>query len=318
MKFRLPIFQIPDFPRGALLVTTLFAIALLGAFPDAPYSWILGIVIAAGVIAWVLGSGWILWPKPEAVSQPREPAAKQYWPNRPSADFAALINAITTQGQENRKEEKREDRSKKFREWLTIILLIGTVVLLRSQVTEMQKVYGPISDQAQAVKDNMVADHRAWIGVVNITADSFIIGNPVVVHVGYNNTGRQPAPIVQDIRIGYTTPKEWGATVKTTRINTWHDKCFSVADIGTAVITAFPTQGSSFYTDTKTSAEQADNSAFVVDDDIAAGRKIIVVFGCFLYKSFDIVRHTSFCSANWDGTAVTRAFTFCSAGNDAN
>ncbi len=57
LKFRLPIFQIPDFPRGALLVTTLFAIALLGAFPDAPYSWILGIVIAAGVIAWVLGSG---------------------------------------------------------------------------------------------------------------------------------------------------------------------------------------------------------------------------------------------------------------------
>jgi hypothetical protein len=46
--------------------------------------------------------------------------------NGPSADFAALINAIAAEGQANRAEEKREDRGKSFRDWLTLAFVIAT------------------------------------------------------------------------------------------------------------------------------------------------------------------------------------------------
>jgi hypothetical protein len=70
--------------------------------------------------------------------------------DRPSADFTALIDAITAEGRAYRKEEQREDRSKKVREWITIILIALTFGAVVSQVREMIKVYEPIKSQAEA------------------------------------------------------------------------------------------------------------------------------------------------------------------------
>ena len=75
----------------------------------------MGILVAGGVVAWVLGSGWI-WP--DAISPPQAPPSKNDGPNRPSPDFAALIDAIITQGQANREEEKEKTAERGFENWL--------------------------------------------------------------------------------------------------------------------------------------------------------------------------------------------------------
>jgi hypothetical protein len=75
----------------------------------------------------------------------------------PSADFAALIDAITAEGRAYRKEEQREDRGKKFREWITIVLIALTFGAVSLQVHEMIKVYEPIREQAKAATDQAAA-----------------------------------------------------------------------------------------------------------------------------------------------------------------
>jgi hypothetical protein len=147
LRLRLPEFRIADFPRGVLFTAILFSVAWLAAFPDVPYVWVWGLIVTVSVVTWVLGSGWV---GSRNIDQPTEPSAATGMSHLPSADFAALIDAINAQGQANRQEERAEDRGKKRREWLTIGLLLGTVALLRNQVEEMKKVYDPIKGQADA------------------------------------------------------------------------------------------------------------------------------------------------------------------------
>ena len=69
-----------------------------------------------------------------------------------SAGIAALVDAISKDGDATRAEEKREDDEGKIREWFTIGLLALTLGAVGWQVSEMIKVYDPIRDQAQAAK----------------------------------------------------------------------------------------------------------------------------------------------------------------------
>jgi hypothetical protein len=165
LRLRRPNFRIPDFALGGLAVTILFAIGLLTAFPDMPYVWLWEAIVALGAITWALGSGFL--ERPENAGGPKSTVRSQYIPHGPSTDFAALINAITAQGEANRQEERREDNSRRFREWLTIALLVGTVYLLNSQVSEMKKVYPEIQGQAVATGNQleiMKQEGRALVG----------------------------------------------------------------------------------------------------------------------------------------------------------
>lgn len=112
----------------------------------------------------------------------------------PSADFAALIDTIKSEGVAYRKEEQREDRGKKFREWITIGLIFVTFAAVCWQVHEMIKVYEPIRLQAEAAQKSavaakqqaeamakqaetsakeIVAASRAWLGPLTATVNSF-------------------------------------------------------------------------------------------------------------------------------------------------
>src|SRR5579863_386334 len=96
-----------------------------------------------------------------------------------SDDFSALINAIHYEGAANRDEESREDWGKKVRDYITIgvlgltlVALYKTYAAISDQVEEMRKVYAPIAEQARIAQDNIVADHRAWIGVSMVRLDT--------------------------------------------------------------------------------------------------------------------------------------------------
>jgi hypothetical protein len=123
--------------------------------------------------------------------------------SRPAIDLAALIDAINTEGSANRRENRREDGAKRFREWITIVLLGITATAVFWQVHEMIKVYGPVKDQADAAirqSENaeraLIAANRPWV-----TADISVNG-PIVYNVnGVNftlnfrlkNIGHSPA-----------------------------------------------------------------------------------------------------------------------------
>jgi hypothetical protein len=104
----------------------------------------------------------------------------------------------------------------------------------------------------------------------------------------------------------------------------WHDQCFanhnelsgSIQDGRVAKThVAFPTAGEnwSFYY-----SPPPDDRTVIADDDVVSGRKVIVVLACFLYMSFDVVRHTSFCGTDLFGKEVSTTFGFCPVGNDAD
>jgi len=125
-----------------------------------------------------------------------------------AADFAALINTIKSEGIAFRKEEQREDRGKKFREWITVVLVTLTLVAIGWQVHEMIKVYEPIRSQAEAARIQadalikqvetstkaMESAQRAWVGAENISLTSApALGEPIDIWIHYQNSGREPA-----------------------------------------------------------------------------------------------------------------------------
>jgi hypothetical protein len=96
-------------------------------------------------------------------NEPSGPREEQI-PHSTSANFSKLIDAIHYEGDANRKEENTEDRGQRHRDYFTIMILVATFVTLAitcvaifQQVGEMQKVYGPISDQSKTATDQLTA-----------------------------------------------------------------------------------------------------------------------------------------------------------------
>lgn len=176
---------------------------------------------------WLALIGLIIWDTREAERGPAELADEQKKTDAPaddefgaSPDFKALIQTIRREGRAYRGEEQREDRGKRFREWVTIVLIALTFTAVCYQVHEMIKVYDPIRDQAVAANDSakatnlsatasvkvaddsersLVAGSRAWVGPTDakITSGSPVEGKPIKIVVSVRNSGREPA---RDVR----------------------------------------------------------------------------------------------------------------------
>jgi|ERR1700719_3583395 uncharacterized protein YecT (DUF1311 family) len=96
----------------------------------------------------------------------KRPRHSQRWQRRKGRHgqpirFSSLIETIRDEGRAYRKEEQREDQGKRFREWITIILITMTFAAVCYQVYEMIKVYEPIREQAEAAKSAANATKRA-------------------------------------------------------------------------------------------------------------------------------------------------------------
>jgi hypothetical protein len=174
-------------------------------------------------------------PPPENAAQ-QEPSSGQKsndGQHGPSADFAALIDAIIAEGRAYRAEEQREDKGKTFREWITVILLLLTMCAIFWQVYEMVHVYGPIRDQAEASKTaayaatkqsensdkTLVQTQRAWVGPINASiASEPAIGKPVEITIQYQNSGRELAlGFIYSVEPYLCTPAEeanWSVSTK--------------------------------------------------------------------------------------------------------
>jgi hypothetical protein len=252
--------------------------------------------------------------KQKIAGKPNKEGSVEQKPEGLSADFSALINAITKQAEANRDEEKREDDLKQMREWLTIALLVSTVVLLGWQVSEMVKVYGPVRDQADAAKKT--ADNsRAWVGPLNATFGAEpATGSPLNIIVIYSNSGHDPASgfVAGVSPFLISANDEAAASVK---IQNYLSECKKLtAWAGGSVV--YPTAGGTlgnagFQYSIKTPPE-------FVTDGVVKGNETIIVQGCFGYRTSDIERHSYFCYFYKHDTTKIQNLNICSSGHYAD
>jgi hypothetical protein len=264
--------------------------------------------------------------------------AAQPKPGGTSTDFAALIDAIKTEGTAYRREEQREDRGKQFREWVTIALIALTFTAVCYQVYEMIKVYEPIRQQAiastkQAAASEKAADaatrqsensdksliqaQRAWIGPRNasMTAEP-AIGKAIEISIEYQNSGREPA-------LGFThrvdafpvTPEEDANGSALNKLRSYMNDCKQAnAWEGGSVI--YPISGGGLGGVGYNLTIRLSDT--FVDEAITKGDKSVIVQGCFLYRTSNQPHHSYFCYFYKQGVSKIQNLNICAYGHDAD
>jgi hypothetical protein len=239
-------------------------------------------------------------------------------PFETTPDFEALITTIRQEGRAYRKEEQREDRGKQFREWITIVLIGLTFAAVCYQVFEMIKVYEPIREQAEAAKQSadattraadaatqqseiatlqsnnsdraLILAQRAWVGPTIAAIEAAPeIGKPLKISIQYANSGREPAlNFIYAGDVFAATAADEANGVITAKVNAAFKGCAAATTLRSGQV-VFPTVAN-----TTNNLGLTTNDEFV-DQAIMDGEKTIIVDGCFVYKSFDVIRHSYFC-----------------------
>jgi hypothetical protein len=120
------------------------------------YDWLLALVPLVVIAS--------IWRSQQQRASPgRQRAPRSDNGRRPAPDFEALIETIREEGRANRALERREDRTKVFREWLTITLVAFTLLAIVWQVREMIRVYEPIKEQADATARILAVTERSSV-----------------------------------------------------------------------------------------------------------------------------------------------------------
>jgi hypothetical protein len=248
-----------------------------------------------------------------------------------SRDVAALIDTLKSEGRASRAEESREDHGKRFREYVTIVLLGATLLAVCWQVREMIKVYEPIQRQADALKvsadaEKVAADaaqkqadnsekaftlgQRAWVGPTNATlSEEPKIGKAIEVAIQYQNSGREPAlGFVNDVHIEAVNSQDNNAT--TVGVYTFMVQC-GVRKAWQGGQVVYP---SAFTNATLTSK----SAASTVDAAVLAGKKDVLVQGCFHYRTMSESKFSYFCYFYRAGTTKIQNLNICQSGHDAD
>lgn len=250
-----------------------------------------------------------------------------------STEFEALIAAIRAEGIANRREEVGEDRGKRLREWITIVLLAMTLAAISWQVHEMIKVYGPIRDQADAqtraaeaekqaaeagkkqsenAERALTLGQRAWVGPQNAAfASEPEQGKPLELTVQYQNTGREPAlSFVYSVNVTALLDSQERKGNIPAQIQDYMNGCRNMREWqGGSVV--YPTAFANYTLTDKTNAK-------LVDKAVISGDKIIVVQGCFAYTTMGMPKYSYFCWFYRHGATKIQNLNICASGHDAD
>jgi hypothetical protein len=271
----------------------------------------------------------------------QRPKVTQRWKRRQPyrgspIELSALIDAIKDEGRAYRKEEQREDRGKRFREWVTIGLITLT------------KVYEPIREQAEAAKvaadstkraadaatkqseiatkqaeiaakqaDSseraMLQAQRAWIGPIDARLETKpVAGQKNKFVVEYQNTGKEPAlSFIFDAALLFFTSAEEADGTLNKKMAEYLQKCGNTPARGLAGA-VFPTSGFSV------SQLSIPIDETLIDEGVVTGTKAILVQGCFVYQTGNITRHSAFCYFYKTDKTDTAHLNVCLSGNYAD
>jgi hypothetical protein len=239
-----------------------------------------------------------------------------------SADFAALIDAIKREGAAYRKEEQREDSGKKFREWVTIVLIAFTFAAVCWQVREMMRVYEPISDQAKATAKSAEAtasSQRAWVGPSTVTLNGIQKDKGMIATIAYQNSGREPAvSFYPGTATKLYSLEEWNGGDATKEIMAESGQCLKINNLPSGLQVVYPTTGFSAYQLTIDTEKLSEANKILVTDDIISGKSIATFKGCFSYKTAKEIHHSAFCFYYLASATTLPNLSICNVGNEAD
>jgi hypothetical protein len=258
------------------------------------------------------------------------------------------LNRIRDQLATDEQEEQRDHTKKAFREWATIILIFATVVatgvgdwFFYGQLREMQdaggqtkelvganaklaeaaakqaeaadKQAGALAEAAKLSRESMIASSRAWVGPRNAKIEGAIeIGKPVEFEIEYVNSGKEPAlDFIYRVEPFTATQDEDTSGVVIRRIGEYFEACQRIDALPQGGV-VFPSLG--FSANNLTAKTTSD----IITQSLLDGDVNLIVQGCFLYKSFNVIRHSYFCYYyNAKRTKVAN-LNICTAGHYAD
>ena len=162
-------------------------------------------------------------------------------------------------------------------------------------------------------QDALAEAQRAWIGPVSAGIDGSLTRNePLKVVINYSNSGKEPGrDLFYNAAPFLVTTDEDKAGVTRQRVAEYITNCKQTyPNLGAT--TVFPTTGSSGYQ----ARGQVDKTN--VDWDVIYGVKIVVVPGCFVYRTLNQIHRSAFCFFSQNGTTALTAWSFCPFGNYAD
>jgi hypothetical protein len=159
----------------------------------------------------------------------------------------------------------------------------------------------------------LVSSSRAWIGPRNVRSDAAPMVNMALdLYVDYQNTGREPAfNLTHSMDVFTATLEEDQNGTVDKKLAAFLNTCRSVnkADLGGVI---YPSTGFANYTLNFSIKPE------LIDDQLIKGMKFLLVQGCFVYKTFDMVRHSYFCYFYKEGLTKPANYNICQAAQYAD
>jgi len=166
-----------------------------------------------------------------------------------------------------------------------------------------------VKTSAESAQQTLVANQRAWLGPSHVKLDEApVVGKQLNFSVVFHNTGKEPARNVASlIESGMIVPEE---KVLSYENRVFQDKCLNLQErIDGQVV--YPSTG--FATAILSSFTEE-----MISEPVINGKRWLPIRGCFAYRTFDQVRHSSFCYVYKGGITQPNQVDICKDGNYAD
>jgi len=154
-------------------------------------------------------------------------------------------------------------------------------------------------------------DQRAWVVPRGVFfQDAPALGQTFRIGVRYENVGQQPALDFDFYGRGEMVPSfafDDGSVADLIK----RDAICRRVRLRPGAEVVYPHSGEGY-------ASHLTLLTTVVDQAFIDGTKSLIIEGCFVYRTFDSIRHSAFCYYYRPGKSVGKRFNICQAGNDAD
>jgi hypothetical protein len=224
----------------------------------------------------------------EARRKRREEEREQHKTYR---DIIAALNSIRDQLSTNDQQDHSDDNGKRFREFLTIILLIGTVLAAGWGDVIF---YRTLVETAQST----VEVNRAWLNPVFMEMAPIVPNAPIRFAISYENSGHSPATNLRwNFAPGFAPRPPYGdSTLLGVPQNTTCNG-LSPDDKGPS---EFPITSNNVPANERGGHFKSWDTAghippILADADMYNAKHFFFVQGCVVYRTMGIVGHSKFC-----------------------
>jgi hypothetical protein len=226
-------------------------------------------------------------------------------------EYIAAISRISDQLATDEQEQSTADKKRRNREWLTIVLLFGTVI---AAAIGDRIFYSTMRDSRHTFE----LGSRAWISPVAAKLLAPIAqGQPVKFGVRYDNVGRLPA---FDVRVHYSIDFIPNTTIDDGTAMAAIDKndiCDGVEPSKNAEVVYPNTGGETVMVAVQTVDPKTGQSTNPKVDDFISGHDTMTVQFCAAYRTLEATHKTAFCFLYRTGYSNGNTLSICDKGNHA-